>query len=763
MKPGLYYQMLWDTMDSPGRLASQNIEVRIFDLRVQIEDDQNAQIIPLIPYGDPLTISVINNDQDKFQPIRGKQAVIRCISQRSQGIDFSTFQDAPDNNFYVVITTGATTIFIGYLMLPDAQKLFQPDPQILELTASDHLASLKDIALTTDTGENPKGVYKIGELIGLCLKKTGLSLGISVINNLRTGTGYLETTAIFSDAGIISFPFSAAGFFYEGQTFTITGSVSNDNSYTVVGIGFSVVTLVYVAESVTNEALANVILIDSNSNGHFYDKCFLDVLTFEKEIGVSEDCYTVLSKILGDDCFLFQRNGRWWICRVDEYDGNDVYIFEFNVNGQYEGPASGSISPKAVGFDEDTCFVNANQILKAQRPHNRIKETFNYDYPIELICNQDFAQGGYESDLPAVTEDGIVYQAKRYTITCWDYAVHKSMGQSPDPAEGDAYIKRLFFDDVEKQRMIEIVRTAPVGVYRPGSIKSSPVEVSYQDKIEIALDTRWSDEFSDGDVTATIGLELVGRDGNYYYMTDTGNWFQYLPGSNYIIFISNPNVGAREETKWQGNSYTSQPLPVSGKLYVYISEDAEAGTTYINHTGFSFEIKAFINGSYGQISGHYNQITRAGEPGYTALRENEVYIGDAPRRAMKGAILIASGTDFTLAQKFYTASTFAMGYPPDSTYMHPYGYIQAFSVWNQFREACRILSGDVLGLGADYAELLPRYSITDITGDTINRYFMLISFGQGWKSGVWQATFIECFRLDRGKFYSDTHEFKYIT
>lgn len=40
-----------------------------------------------------------------------------------------------------------------------------------------------------------------------------------------------------------------------------------------------------------------------DASHHLYSDIFLDAKTFEKQIGESEDCYTVLEKILDKDCF----------------------------------------------------------------------------------------------------------------------------------------------------------------------------------------------------------------------------------------------------------------------------------------------------------------------------------------------------------------------------------------------------------------------------------------------------------------------------
>jgi hypothetical protein len=84
-----------------------------------------------------------------------------------------------------------------------------------------------------------------------------------------------------------------------------------------------------------SETAAAAVFLDYNSQFHWYDVVYLDAKTFESEIGESENCYTVLEKILGEDCFITQWKGNWWIFRLDEMENNPVYVAEFDLVGTY--------------------------------------------------------------------------------------------------------------------------------------------------------------------------------------------------------------------------------------------------------------------------------------------------------------------------------------------------------------------------------------------------------------------------------------------
>lgn len=189
------------------------------------------------------------------------------------------------------------------------------------------------VHLSLDNGDDPVGKFRISELIGICLKKTGLDENINVINNIRAGSGSLSITdasAIFySPENIIAIGAAYVGYFYAGQRITITGTTSNNGTYTVRAVGtVPFFTYIYTFEDLTDESLTNVTFQDEATNGHFYDKCYLDARTFVDN-GEYDDCYTVLEKILGHSCCLFQYKGEWWIVRIDEYESSTNPFFRF--------------------------------------------------------------------------------------------------------------------------------------------------------------------------------------------------------------------------------------------------------------------------------------------------------------------------------------------------------------------------------------------------------------------------------------------------
>lgn len=771
---GLEYRLEWlqasvkdgsDNSDITGR----QIRVSIFKSSFLIADEDTPQVIALTPTGEPLTVSIVNNDRDKFNTIYSKQAVIRFKSDLYADKWVATFCDYPDNEWYVEIVDFGTGNFIfkGFLMLSDMQQPFQPDPNIVELTASDHLGILKDFPLVDDDGNNPRGKYRIAELIAMSLKRTGLTLDIKVINNLRAGSGAMtvsSTSVGFDSAsGYIGMGASFAGFFYPGQTIVVSGTTSNNGTFTVSSVVVNVITFVFVNESVTDETASNVTFQDSNSQGHIYDKCYLDALTFESEIDESEDPYTVLQKILGFDCFLVQWQGFWYIMRVDEFDNNSVFIASFDSDGSLDGIGGATSITKSVGRQEVVKFANGDTLLIPDRPYKSVRLNRNYRYPIESVCNIDFSRGDLDDDTDPLD---ITYE-----IACW--TLRRNLPGNYDTPDFTALIHRIFDENAyETERYITLTPTASTESASTAVryIESQAIPVQISDKFTVSIDYRLTHNEAGTASTRLMRAILAGDDGSYWILDhdgtgqdpvwrNTAGWTLFTGAGDYDVDFAVEG--------WQTISVEAPPLPVSGNLYIWLNQLNQDGSAFDDHdlqySNLRFTYIPLINGTYQRYTGHYNKVTRATNPTkYNATIDDEVFIGEMPKPLFKGALFLLTGSAYTLAKNFYSSAQFSLGSPTDLTFLHPYGWFQVQAVWNQYRSNVRSFDGSVLGLGEAWPDMLYKYSLTDTNPSTNNRYFMLISFSQNWKNQLWTALFIECYRTDTGRVYTDTFEYKYI-
>ena len=136
----------------------------------------------------PVTIRVVDNNEDKFTPIRSKSAEIRIHT--TPNVNIMTFGGGGDNQYKVQICINAVDniIFEGWLSISDLRQDFQPDPNVLVLTATDGLGFLKDVPLTDINGNQFKGPNRIADYIAGCLAKTGLQKTLIAEMNVKEST-----------------------------------------------------------------------------------------------------------------------------------------------------------------------------------------------------------------------------------------------------------------------------------------------------------------------------------------------------------------------------------------------------------------------------------------------------------------------------------------------------------------------------------------------------------------------------------------------
>lgn len=765
---GVIYRMEFKNVEG------DTIRVNISPTDILIDDADEPTIYILTGSGTPVVVSASDNDQDKLTPIRSKSAKIQFISDTSGGLDSATFSQGADNLWVcdIILQDTPAYIFRGFLIMADNQQPFQPDPQYVTLTATDHLAALKEVALQDLSGDNPQGKYRVADLVTFCLRKTGLSLDLFVVNNLRAGSGQMSTQAItFSGPGNY---FVTNGlltnFFYEGQEITIAGSASNNGTFIVTDVDNSgLVTQVTTTATVISESVTPTIT-DTASDSHWYDNVYIDAKTFEKEIGESEDCYTVLEKILGEDCFITQWLGNWWIFRVDEMEDNPVYVAEFDQDGVYVSTAAGTQYSKTVGRNAIYAFANADTLLRFIRPHGFIKETFNFDFPLEIPCNVDFERGDLNATVSPIQ--------KRYNLDCW--TIKQGIGGGSVPPLVTPYIERIFdFNDYETERYAVIPMPPDISTALH-YIESEAIQVQINDRFSFSVDFAWSGDASSGAAynEAVMTIRLEGDDGSHWTVDDDGVWYQSNSGwsTNFKYIEENFVPDSVDETEFRTKNVDAKDIPVSGNIIIMLyalNQNSGSGVDdydiYFNNAGFDYI--PFINGSYQDYSGQYSKVTRT-ETGYMPNRDKQVYISDSPAPLLKGSMFLLIDSVYKLFPNWFSASVHGNSYPPSDDWIHPYGYIQAFSVWNQYKGynnnldrgiGINVFSGSVRGLTSSWPDLLYRYTLEDVNAQTINRYFILISMEQDWRSCIWRATFVEVYNRVILKSYDDPFEFKYIS
>lgn len=735
-------------------------------------------IIPLRMGGDPLHISVIDNDEDKFTTIRSKQAEIKI--KTGGGIDINTFCEGEDQRYYVEIFIDDLIIFRGFLMIPDMQQDFMPDPNDLLLVATDNLPLLKDVALVDADGEVPQFDNKLIEYLQWSLRRTGIIQNINIINSLKHGTKTLVSDAIFVSADNKIF-LPANDFFYTGQQFSVTGSTSNDGTYTVKGIGFLLVQIVLVNQTtVVDETVSGILFTDLSSIIPFFEVVNIDAKTFEASIGTCENCYSVIQKILGEDSVLFQYQGEWWIVRIDEIE-EILGTFQYSVD-HYDSDGTFIsneviVKSKNIGAPDVMHFMNDDAIVIPDRAFNHVKETYKFDNPQELVCNIALERGELIGDLPDETIKGAVYNVKNYTPECWTLKKNISSDLSSDT---DGWIKNYLQNGYIKNRSISIEESPSDSFYK--WVSDIRLPMNQGDKFTIGCDFVYKTNLSLGGpgshvTIAMFYIRLYGDDGTFWtlYATD-GPDAGFFAGTSTLpkwvlsnaAWTTDPQLCYYETQSDDGDfttptrcSIDSAPLPVSGKLEIGLVASIQTSTSAKEFQSISFDYIPFINGSYQRYTGQYHQISQIGNN--KAIREKQVYMSDSPSLLLKGAMKFFNGTDYVLCNGFTDAH---------NEISVPFGQIQAFAVWNQYRLSARNFDGEVKRLENetidgdgkyDGVDLIDKIELTDANPATVNRYFLILHYDIDYYLLEMKCYIASLYRTDVGKIYTDKHDFIYTT
>lgn len=746
----------------------QMIIVSIYDM-LDADESGDPEVYQLTLGERPIVTEVVDNDEDKYTPIRATQVTI--VAHTDSQFNINTFDYGGDNRWRVEIDINelGRTVFMGWLSIADINQTFQGHPNELVLTAYDGLGRLKDIAMVDFDGENPMNENRLIDYIVWCLRLTGLSLEVYAIANIR--------------------------------------------HYQV--------------------------------NDHLFNAVYVDAKTFEAEVGVSEDAYTTLQKILGEFGYLKQYKGRWYIMCPDEFDNNDIRQYVFAADGTAIGELAPTTLIKRVGEGNTLSWMDDdNTEVSFDLACGFVKETYNYSLPQEVPCNNDFSRGELIEDVGP--------DEKHFNLDCW--SKHRANYPTSDliSATTDIYIRRDYLNDREDERYVVI---EAVGATPTNLILSDQIFLKKQDKFALTIGRRLSADIGGASNYTDQGAQvrLYGDDGTFWTLhggtiTDQDpRWEQCLSDfTNNQQLISFQGNTSRDMTETETKDVTAPPLPAGGFIRILLYQSGVWGTTvdtYIDPP--QLELILFVGGTYRKYTGQYNKVS---QPEQRNSRDNEVYISDSPHPAYKGAMKlrqtgnllytgsiqfggtgfalagdvtgtyypgmyllintasvtgyfrvltvtynvvgnttavtispgVITGTEsgtiniasFVLGSLYYAYNVFPAG-PPDITYCHPFGYIQAFAVWNQHNRTMRKFEGNIDGLETglldgdslpDIPDCLHRYELTDADISTNNKYFMLLHREQDLNLSSIEGAFLaEVYDTTIPKVYDDTHEFKFLT
>ncbi len=368
------------------------------------------------------------------------------------------------------------------------------------------------------------------------------------------------------------------------------------------------------------------------------DQCYVDSRTFDQGFDNPEDSYTVLEKI--NRAFsqtIFQWQGQWWIVRVE-----DLFVPPTsNIRGfQNNKPVGGQRSTFNtrwminVGYDQRVKPVMPEMIKTLNKPSKVTKVKFRYQFPANILCNQNFQAGTIITDTS--TE-------KTYTITNWN--LYKTSRETPVPATN------VF------QRKVTISALGDITDNYAMIVKDSLAEtwaasceivLQENDIIDFSLQYRTTGNFGGDIKVAQVQLKRIESLQYRYGLNNDGEWIQcttdWDSANNPYLSLS-LDVTQLANT-WTSIDVTSRPVPyrcIAKVLLVcpVIGPGAEA-----HFKDIQLGILSNNNGVYDRrIVGNFDQYTISRR--VMKDSESEIYLDDASSLYVKGALFEDDGATLT--------------------------------------------------------------------------------------------------------------------
>ena len=373
--------------------------------------------------------------------------------------------------------------------------------------------------------------------------------------------------------------------------------------------------------------------------------------TFVQDANGFYDCYTALERILGKWAVLFQWKGRWVISNRAELMYTDQYYTEYDSNGTSPTVTWDLTGYQRVEKDLNIAPVNIDQLISYQTPIKTAKTIYRYEVPENLVNNQKLQRlGTFSSPLSGSGYSAyskVGWTAKEGTLTTLtDYAGTKN---SYIRTEQDSY-------NTETERYYRIEPDSTLTNLCGHFIQNDNDDFFVDQNDQISLEFQWRAGVYDvpistsGHVIAQVAILVDGGNPSvstdWYTMDSTGAWHNDI--THIVVGVDEILAGIptyfNDFISWK---VTDSVIPASGVLYINLCSRNFAFITgnYVDHRPVNITYVPYLKGARFSTKGDYwltSQNTNIKD-----VIEDEVFISDAPKRILKGALWNEAGTALT--------------------------------------------------------------------------------------------------------------------
>jgi len=357
------------------------------------------------------------------------------------------------------------------------------------------------------------------------------------------------------------------------------------------------------------------------------------------------DCYTALERLLGKWGVLFQWKGRWVISNRAELMGSggpDQYYTEYESNGTSPVAVFDLTGVQHVEKDLNIAPVNLDQLVSYQSPVKSVKTVYNYEIPENLVNNQrQQSLGAFISPL-----SGSGYSA--YELVGWGQYNGDSNALSVYAGTKNAYIKTEFNTyNVETDRYYVVEADTAIATALGDEIRNDNDDfwVDAGDKMTIAITARLLTDQAGSDpiFLGRVAILIDGTSGS-----SASDWYTLNPGGDWV---NNPFANfaqtneSGDQTTWVTYSTECEFFPANGTLYLFLGSGGVDNLNEAHFKDISINYTPYVKGSRLSVKGDYWLTEQS-----TNIKDvivDEVFISDAPKRILKGALWNEAGTALT--------------------------------------------------------------------------------------------------------------------
>ncbi|HRO47683.1 hypothetical protein [Agriterribacter sp.] len=375
---------------------------------------------------------------------------------------------------------------------------------------------------------------------------------------------------------------------------------------------------------------------------HPFNQCMVHTTSFLEDANTYKNCYEVLESIMTSfQCGIFQQNGAWHIMRKHDR-WNQSMLYATRLQYPYTSNVGvAHVYDYQIPVDSKERYpINADHIKSFTGVSKYSRIQYDYNPPFQMPRNNNFLQGSLFA--PISGPSNIATRIDFWTFEDAFGAIPKTpyRNQIYDPETG-----------APKESYIVLPRRNPTEQGETGRLKSSIVEVSYQDRVRISGE--WKPKYDYGSDSEfaqmfIVRILLYGKSGTTYSYDTTINTESGIPDKLWSTNINNPvkfSYRIRAAKDWQTFDVETLGMPEDGDLTIEIYNSSWGpDNNELWYRNIRFDWLLFVNNTT-QIKGEYDKLENSGT--FRNNAELSILVGDAPKRIISGALFRTDGVTLT--------------------------------------------------------------------------------------------------------------------